>query len=44
MRAQAWKRTTVQDPQAKTAHIENHLLDAHGKRDFTSAVISSPAW
>ena len=38
IRTQAWKRTTVQDPQAKTAHIENHMLDEQGKRDFTSAV------
>jgi putative transposase len=38
VRTRAWKRTTVQDPQAKTAHIENHMLDAQGKRDFTSAV------
>ena len=36
VRTQAWKATTVQDPQAKTAHIENHMLDAQGKRDFTS--------
>ena len=38
IRTQAWKRTTLQDPQAKTAHIENHMLDDQGKRDFTSAV------
>ena len=38
IRTQAWKRTTVQDPQAKTAHIENHMLDDQGKRDFTSTV------
>lgn len=38
IRTQAWKKTTVQDPQAKTAHIENHMLDATGKRDFTSTV------
>ncbi|MHA7224260.1 hypothetical protein ACX80S_18435 [Arthrobacter sp. RHLT1-20] len=25
-------------PQAKTAHIENHLLGAQGKLDFTSTV------
>lgn len=36
LRTQAWKRTTFQDPQAKTAHIENHMLDATGKGDFTS--------
>lgn len=38
IRTQAWKQTTVQDPQAKTAHIENHMLDDQGKRDFTSTV------
>jgi transposase InsO family protein len=38
VRTQAWKRTTVQDPQARTAHIENHMLDDQGKRDFTSTV------
>lgn len=38
VRTQAWKTTTVQDPQAKTAHIENHMLDSEGKRDFTSSV------
>ena len=38
VRTQVWKRTTVQDPQAKTAHIENHMLDDQGKRDFTSTV------
>ncbi|BCW48008.1 hypothetical protein StoSoilB13_03500 [Arthrobacter sp. StoSoilB13] len=38
IRTRAWKATTVQDPQAKTAHIENHMLDAKGKRDFTSTV------
>ncbi|MBP2215108.1 transposase InsO family protein [Arthrobacter sp. CAN_C5] len=38
VRTKAWKATTVQDLQAKTAHIENHMLDAHGKRDFVSKV------
>ncbi len=38
VRTQAWKATTVQDPQARTAHIENHMLDSQGKRDFTSSV------
>ena len=38
VRTQAWKKTTVQDPQAKTAHIKNHMLDAQGKRDFSSVV------
>ncbi|WP_262364463.1 IS3 family transposase [Arthrobacter echini] len=38
VRITAWKKTTVQDPQAKTAHISNHMLDDHGARDFTSKV------
>jgi hypothetical protein len=38
VRTHAWKRTTVQDPQAKTAHIENHMLDDQGKRDFTATL------
>lgn len=38
VRTRAWKKTTVQDPQAKTAHISNHMLDMAGKRDFTSTV------
>ncbi|MET3176705.1 UNVERIFIED_ORG: transposase InsO family protein [Arthrobacter sp. UYCu721] len=38
VRTRAWKQTTVQDPQAKTAHIRNHMLDQDGKRDFTSTV------
>ncbi|MET3812201.1 SDR family NAD(P)-dependent oxidoreductase [Arthrobacter sp. UYEF3] len=37
-RTRAWKKTTEQDPQAKTAHIKNHMLDEDGKRDFTSTV------
>ncbi len=37
-RTRAWKKTTEQDPQAKTAHINNHMLDDNGKRDFTSEV------
>lgn len=35
-RRRAWKRTTVRDPAAATAHIANHCLDAAGRRDFTS--------
>lgn len=38
IRTRAWKKTTQQDPQARTAHIENHMLDADGKRDFSAAV------
>lgn len=36
VRTSAWKKTTVQDPQARTAHISNHMLDEDGVRDFTS--------
>lgn len=35
-RRRAWKRTTVRDPAAATAHITNHCRDATGRRDFTS--------
>ncbi|MGY4544322.1 putative transposase [Arthrobacter sp. UYNi723] len=38
VRTRAWKKTTEQDSQAKTAHIENHMLDGNGKRDFSSEV------
>ncbi|GAC1453580.1 MAG: hypothetical protein PVSMB10_11210 [Pseudarthrobacter sp.] len=38
VRTRAWKKTAEQDPQAKTAHIENHMLDENGKRDFSSEV------
>ena len=36
-RRRAWKRTTVHDPAARTAHIGNHCLDAAGQRTFHSA-------
>lgn len=36
VRTTAWKKTTVQDPQARTAHISNHMLDEDGTRNFTS--------
>lgn len=32
----AWKNTTVNDPAARTEHINNHMLDSQGKRDFTA--------
>jgi transposase InsO family protein len=38
IRIRAWKKTTKSDPGALTSHISNHLLDADGKRDFTSLV------
>jgi transposase InsO family protein len=41
VRTRAWKKTTEQDPQAKTAHIRNHMLDADGNRDFSSGVPGS---
>ena len=37
-RLRAFKTTTVQHPQANTAHILNHMLDADGNRDFSSQV------
>ena len=37
-RLRAFKTTTVQDPQANTTHIVNHMLDANGNRDFSSSV------
>lgn len=35
-RRRAWKRTTMRDPAARTAHIGNHCLDAHKHRSFHS--------
>ncbi len=35
-RRRAWKRTTVRDPAARTAHITNHCQTADGQRQFTS--------
>ena len=37
-RKRAWKRTTVRDPAARTAHIHNHCLDGAHQRSFQSAV------
>lgn len=36
VRMKAWKKTTDQDRDARTAHIWNHMLDKHGVRDFSS--------
>ncbi len=36
IRLRAWKKTTRQDPHARTAHIHNHMLDENGKRSFTA--------
>jgi putative transposase len=41
VRTRAWKQTTVQNPQAKTAPIRNHMPDQDGKRDFTSTAPGS---
>ncbi|WP_183164380.1 IS3 family transposase [Arthrobacter oryzae] len=38
VRMRAWKKTTTVDPDARTEHIKNHMLDKNGKRDFTSLV------
>lgn len=38
IRTMAWKQTTVQDPQARTEHIDNHMIDDHGNRDFSSDI------
>lgn len=35
-RRRAWKRTTVRDPAARTAHIGNHCQDANHHRRFSS--------
>lgn len=42
-RHKAAKRTTCQDPAARTSQIENHCLDADGKRDFTSPIPGTKA-
>ena len=36
-RMSAFKTTTVRDPQARTAHIKNHMVDKLGQRDFRSS-------
>lgn len=36
VRMRAWKKTTTADPDARTEHIVNHMLDADGRRDFSS--------
>ena len=36
VRMRAWKKTTTVDPDARTEHIQNHMLDKDGTRDFTS--------
>lgn len=35
-RCRAYKRTTLRDPAARTAHITNHCQTADGQRQFTS--------
>lgn len=34
----AWKKTMVNDPNARTEQTKNHILYEHGKRDFTAVV------
>lgn len=41
VRMQAWKKTPGQDPDARTAHIRNHMLDEHGVRDSSSTVLAA---
>ncbi|WP_205684057.1 hypothetical protein [Cryobacterium aureum] len=38
VRMRAWKKTTTVDPDARTEHIRNHMLDGDGKREFLSTV------
>ena len=38
VRMRAWKKTTTVDPDARTEHIRNHMLDGDGKREFISTV------
>ncbi|TFD35021.1 hypothetical protein E3T37_16135, partial [Cryobacterium sp. TMT2-10] len=38
VRMRAWKNTTTVAPDARTEHIQNHMLDQEGTRDFTSTV------
>lgn len=36
IRTRAWKQTTNPDPDARTEHIQNHMIDQEGKADFSS--------
>ena len=36
IRTAAWKQTTVQDPQARTEHIVNHMVDDQGNHNLSS--------
>lgn len=38
IRMRTWRKTTIRDPTARTAHIRNLCLDATGHRDFASAI------
>lgn len=40
-RTKAWRTKTVQDPQAKNTSIEEHMLEAGGRRDFTAEVLGT---
>lgn len=37
VRMKVWKKTMTQDPDARTAHFCNHMLNEDGVRDFSSA-------
>ena len=41
VRMRAWKKTTTVDPDARTEHIRNHMLDGDGKRELISTVPGS---
>jgi transposase InsO family protein len=36
VRTRAWKQTTTVDPDTRTEHIKNHMVDRNVRRDFTS--------
>jgi transposase InsO family protein len=38
VRMRAWEKTTTVDPDARTEHIRDHMLDGDGKRKFLSTV------
>jgi len=38
VRMRAWKKTTTADPDARTEHIKNHMLNEDGARDFSSEI------
>lgn len=38
IRVRAWKKTTKSDPEARTSHIKNHMIDSEGNIDFSSPI------